>query len=79
MLAYVIRRTIGSVPTLFALTAITFFMMRIAPGGPVLGQPQDHPGRPRQHRDAPITWTSRCGCSSPAISGACCISISAPR
>jgi len=37
MLAYVIRRTIGSVPTLFALTAITFIMMRIAPGGPFSG------------------------------------------
>jgi len=35
--AYAVRRTIGSVPTLFALTAITFIMMRIAPGGPFSG------------------------------------------
>ena len=37
MFAYAVRRTIGSVPTLFALTAITFIMMRIAPGGPFSG------------------------------------------
>ncbi len=37
MFAYAIRRIIGSVPTLFALTAITFIMMRIAPGGPFSG------------------------------------------
>jgi oligopeptide transport system permease protein len=37
MFAYAVRRTIGSVPTLFALTAITFFMMRFAPGGPFEG------------------------------------------
>jgi len=35
--AYVIRRVVGSVPTLFALTVITFFMMRVAPGGPFSG------------------------------------------
>jgi oligopeptide transport system permease protein len=35
--AYAIRRVVGSVPTLFALTAITFFMMRVAPGGPFSG------------------------------------------
>jgi oligopeptide transport system permease protein len=37
MFAYAIRRIMGSVPTLFALTVITFFMMHIAPGGPFSG------------------------------------------
>lgn len=37
MLQYVIRRTLGAIPTLFALATITFFMMRVAPGGPFSG------------------------------------------
>jgi oligopeptide transport system permease protein len=34
---YALRRTIGSVPTLLVLSLITFFLMRIAPGGPFSG------------------------------------------
>ncbi len=34
MLAFSIRRIIGAVPTLLALIAISFFVMRLAPGGP---------------------------------------------
>ena len=37
MFAYAVRRIIGAVPTLFALAVITFFMMRLAPGGPFDG------------------------------------------
>jgi oligopeptide transport system permease protein len=37
MWSYTFRRTIGSLPTLFALSVITFFMMRVAPGGPFSG------------------------------------------
>jgi oligopeptide transport system permease protein len=37
MWSYTFRRAIGSVPTLFALSVITFFMMRVAPGGPFSG------------------------------------------
>jgi oligopeptide transport system permease protein len=37
MWTYSLRRTIGSVPTLFILCVITFFMMRVAPGGPFSG------------------------------------------
>jgi len=37
MWSYALRRTIGSVPTLFILCVITFFMMRVAPGGPFSG------------------------------------------
>src|SRR5262245_24180519 len=37
MWSYTFRRAIGSVPTLFALAVITFFMMRMAPGGPFSG------------------------------------------
>lgn len=37
MFVYAVRRIAGSVPTLFALTVITFFMMRVAPGGPFDG------------------------------------------
>ncbi len=37
MWGYAIRRACGSVPTLFALATITFFMMRVAPGGPFSG------------------------------------------
>lgn len=34
MLRYVIRRCIGVIPTMFVLMTITFFMMRLSPGGP---------------------------------------------
>jgi oligopeptide transport system permease protein len=37
MLRYTIRRLVGAIPTMFALIAITFFMMRVAPGGPFDG------------------------------------------
>ncbi|MDQ7247654.1 ABC transporter permease [Dongia sedimenti] len=37
MWSYTLRRTLGSVPTLLALCVITFFMMRVAPGGPFSG------------------------------------------
>jgi oligopeptide transport system permease protein len=37
MLAFSIRRILGAIPTLFALIAISFFVMRLAPGGPFSG------------------------------------------
>jgi len=37
MIRYTIRRLVGAIPTMFALIAITFFIMRIAPGGPFDG------------------------------------------
>ena len=34
MLHYLMRRLGGAIPTLFIIIAVTFFMMRLAPGGP---------------------------------------------
>jgi oligopeptide transport system permease protein len=34
MFAYAIRRLLGAIPTLFIIITLTFFMMRLAPGGP---------------------------------------------
>ncbi|HEY5338397.1 MAG TPA: oligopeptide ABC transporter permease OppB [Rhizomicrobium sp.] len=34
MWPYAIRRVLGAIPTLFIIVTLTFFMMRIAPGGP---------------------------------------------
>lgn len=34
MLQFAIRRILGAIPTLFALIVISFFIMRVAPGGP---------------------------------------------
>ncbi len=34
MLAYATRRFLGALPTLFIIVTVTFFMMRLAPGGP---------------------------------------------
>jgi oligopeptide transport system permease protein len=34
MFAFAIRRILGAIPTLFALVVISFFIMRVAPGGP---------------------------------------------
>jgi oligopeptide transport system permease protein len=37
MLAFSVRRILGAIPTLFALIVISFFVMRVAPGGPFSG------------------------------------------
>lgn len=34
MLSYAVRRLFGAIPTLFLIVVISFFMIRIAPGGP---------------------------------------------
>ncbi len=34
MLAYVVRRLFGAIPTLFLIVTIAFFLIRVAPGGP---------------------------------------------
>jgi oligopeptide transport system permease protein len=34
MFSYIIRRLLGVIPTLFLIIAISFFMVRLAPGGP---------------------------------------------
>jgi oligopeptide transport system permease protein len=34
MLGYALRRLLGAIPTLFIIITLTFFMMRLAPGGP---------------------------------------------
>jgi oligopeptide transport system permease protein len=34
MFAFAIRRILGAIPTMFALIVISFFIMRVAPGGP---------------------------------------------
>jgi len=34
MFAFAIRRILGAIPTLFALIVLSFFIMRVAPGGP---------------------------------------------
>jgi oligopeptide transport system permease protein len=34
MLGYVLRRLLGAIPTLFVIITVSFFLMRIAPGGP---------------------------------------------
>jgi oligopeptide transport system permease protein len=34
MLSYAIRRILGAIPTLFIIVTLSFFLMRLAPGGP---------------------------------------------
>ncbi len=34
MFSYAVKRLLGAIPTLFIIITLTFFMMRIAPGGP---------------------------------------------
>lgn len=38
MTAYLIRRLLSAIPTLFLIVALAFFMMRLAPGGPFDGE-----------------------------------------
>ena len=35
MLSYVVRRLVGAIPTLLLIITVAFFMMRLAPGGPL--------------------------------------------
>jgi oligopeptide transport system permease protein len=37
MFSFAIRRIVGAIPTLFALITLSFFIMRVAPGGPFSG------------------------------------------
>jgi oligopeptide transport system permease protein len=41
--AYVVRRVLLMIPTLWAIATLTFFMMRLAPGGPFMAE-RDIPG-----------------------------------
>ena len=34
MLTYILRRLTAAIPTLFVIVTISFFLMRVAPGGP---------------------------------------------
>lgn len=60
MFAYVVRRLLSAIPTLFIIVALAFFMMRIAPGGPFDGQRRLPPEIERNMKaaydlDKPIT------------------------
>ncbi len=47
MTTYVLRRLLMFIPTLFAIATLTFFMMRLAPGGPFLSE-KDIPAAAKQ-------------------------------
>jgi len=51
MLAYALRRIVGLVPTLFVLVTLSFFIIRLAPGGP-FDQEQSLPPQVRANLDA---------------------------
>ena len=51
MLAYALRRIVGLVPTLFVLVSLSFFIIRLAPGGP-FDQEQSLPPQVRANLDA---------------------------
>jgi oligopeptide transport system permease protein len=51
MLAYALRRIVGLVPTLFVLVTLSFFVIRLAPGGP-FDQEQTLPPAIRANLDA---------------------------
>ena len=52
MWTYALRRSLGSVPTLLALSVITFFLMRVAPGGPFSSNRRLSPEAKRAIEDA---------------------------
>jgi len=51
MLSYAIRRLLGAIPTLFIIVTLTFFVMRLAPGGP-FDQEQSLPAQIRANLQA---------------------------
>ena len=38
MVVFIVRRVLLFIPTLWAIATLTFFMMRLAPGGPFLSE-----------------------------------------
>jgi oligopeptide transport system permease protein len=51
MLSYAIRRLLGAIPTLLIIVTLTFFVMRLAPGGP-FDQEQNLPPQIRANLEA---------------------------
>ncbi len=59
MIGYIVRRVLGAIPTLLIIIAATFFMMRLAPGGPFDGERKLPPEIERNikaayHLDKPV-------------------------
>lgn len=51
MLSFLLRRLLGAIPTLFVIVTLTFFLIRLAPGGP-FDQEQTLPPEIRANLDA---------------------------
>ena len=60
MLRFIARRFLETIPVLFIIATATFFMMRLAPGGPFdSGEAGQPPKFARAWRRI-TAWTSRC-------------------
>ena len=66
MLRYVLRRFLTAIPTLFVIVTISFFLMRVAPGGPSIRKKGSIPSS-RPISSASIISTIPCGCNTCAI------------
>ena len=44
MVLYTVKRLLSAIPTLLIIIAVSFFMMRLAPGGPFTSERNVDPG-----------------------------------
>ena len=66
MLRYVLRRFLTAIPTLFVIVTISFFLMRVAPGGPFNQEKGLNPVI-KANLERVFISTSRCGSSTCSI------------
>ena len=62
MVKYTLKRLGYAIVTLFVLVTLTFFMQRLLPGDPFVGE-KALPEATMAALRPNMAWTSRCGCS----------------
>jgi hypothetical protein len=67
VLDYILRRVTGFFPVLFVIVSLSFFMMRLAPGGP-FDQERALPEQVRANIEARYHLESLCGASTSGTS-----------
>ena len=67
MTKYIIRRFLGLIPTLFVIITLSFFIIRIAPGGP-FSEERALTKQVLQNIEKRYLWMSPSICSTVAIS-----------
>lgn len=67
MTTYIVRRLLLMIPTLFGITLVSFMMMQLAPGDPLLTSGGAHGGDPTASREAYLVQKRALGLDKPAV------------